>query len=54
MDIVYPPENQKLYDATKNQGVIVSEMRLGEAPQARHFPRRNRIISGLEIGRAHV
>ncbi len=50
VDIVYPPENQKLYDAIKNQGVIVSEMRLGEAPQARHFPRRNRIISGLARG----
>ena len=49
-DIVYPPENQKLYDAIRNQGVIVSEMRLGEAPQARHFPRRNRIISGLSRG----
>jgi DNA processing protein len=39
VDIVYPPENDKLYAAIKNQGVIVSEMRLGEAPQARHFPR---------------
>jgi DNA processing protein len=47
VDIVYPPENEKLYAAILNQGVIVSEMRLGEAPQARHFPRRNRIISGL-------
>ncbi|MFO1249474.1 MAG: DNA-processing protein DprA, partial [Alphaproteobacteria bacterium] len=50
VDVVYPPENQKLYDTIKNQGVIVSEMRLGEAPQARHFPRRNRIISGLSRG----
>jgi DNA processing protein len=46
----HPPENEKLYAAIKNQGVIVSEMRLGEAPQARHFPRRNRIISGLARG----
>jgi DNA processing protein len=50
VDVIYPPENEKLYAAIKNQGVIVSEMRLGEAPQARHFPRRNRIISGLARG----
>jgi len=50
VDIIYPPENEKLYAAIRNQGVIVSEMRLGEAPQARHFPRRNRIISGLARG----
>jgi DNA processing protein len=50
VDIIYPPENEKLYAAIQNQGVILSEMRLGEAPQARHFPRRNRIISGLSRG----
>ena len=50
VDIVYPPENQKLYDSIRAQGAIISEMRLGEAPQARHFPRRNRLISGLSRG----
>jgi DNA processing protein len=50
VDIIYPPENEKLYGEIRNRGVIVSEMRLGEAPQARHFPRRNRIISGLARG----
>ena len=50
VDVIYPPENEKLYAAIKNQGVVLSEMRLGEAPQARHFPRRNRIISGLSRG----
>jgi DNA processing protein len=50
IDIVYPPENQVLYDAIRERGLIVSEMRLGEAPQARHFPRRNRLISGLARG----
>ena len=50
VDIVYPPENQALYDAIRERGVIVSEMRLGEAPQARHFPRRNRLISELSRG----
>lgn len=50
IDIVYPPENQNLYDRIRAEGVIVSEMPLGQAPQARHFPRRNRIISGLSRG----
>jgi DNA processing protein len=50
VDIIYPPENDNLYAAIRNQGAIVSEMRLGEAPQARNFPRRNRIISGLARG----
>ena len=50
VDIIYPPENEKLYGAIRDRGVILSEMRLGEAPQARHFPRRNRIISGLARG----
>ena len=52
MNMVYPPENEKLYAAIKSQGVILSEMRLGEAPQARHFPRRNRIISGMAASNA--
>ncbi len=50
VDVIYPPENQKLYDAIRAEGAVISEMRLGEAPQARHFPRRNRLISGLARG----
>ena len=50
VDVIYPPENDRLYAAIKNQGLILSEMRLNEAPQARHFPRRNRIISGFARG----
>jgi DNA processing protein len=50
LDVVYPPENQALYDAIAKQGAIMSEMPLGMAPQARHFPRRNRLISGLSRG----
>jgi DNA processing protein len=49
-DIVYPPENQALYDEILERGAIISEMPLGTRPQARHFPRRNRIISGLSRG----
>ena len=50
VDIVYPPENQGLYERIREQGAIVSEMPFGERPQARHFPRRNRLISGLARG----
>jgi DNA processing protein len=50
IDIVYPPEHQALYDELRQRGAIVSEMPLGMAPLSRHFPRRNRLISGLARG----
>src|SRR6185295_9727343 len=50
VDNIYPPENAALYERIRAQGCIVSEMPLGQAPQARHFPRRTRIISGLSRG----
>lgn len=49
-DVVYPRENAALYGGLRDQGLIVSEMPPGTQPQARHFPRRNRIISGLSDG----
>ena len=49
-DIVYPEENRGLYDALCERGAIVAELPLGTEPQARHFPRRNRIISGMARG----
>jgi DNA processing protein len=50
VDIIYPPENADLYGRLKSDGAVVSEMPLGEQPQARHFPRRNRIVSGMARG----
>ncbi len=50
IDYVYPPENAKLYERLRGEAVIISEMPVGLVPQARHFPRRNRIISGVARG----
>ncbi|OAN54688.1 DNA processing protein DprA [Paramagnetospirillum marisnigri] len=49
-DVVYPPENRELWQAVVDTGAVVSEMPPGTQPQASHFPRRNRIISGLSLG----
>ena len=49
-DVVYPPENTALHERIRSEGTIVSEMPLGQTPQARHFPRRNRLISGMARG----
>lgn len=50
VDDCYPAENARLYDEIAQQGVIVSEQPMGLRPQARHFPRRNRLVSGLSRG----
>jgi DNA processing protein len=50
VDVVYPQENRGLYDALVRQGAVIAELPLGTEPQARHFPRRNRIISGMALG----
>ena len=47
VDVVYPAENTELALSIKDQGVRVSEQPMGLQPMARHFPSRNRIISGL-------
>jgi len=49
VDVVYPEENRGLHEALARQGAIVAELPLGTEPQARHFPRRNRIISGMAL-----
>ena len=50
VDVVYPPENEALYARIIESGAVISEMLPGLKPQARHFPRRNRIVSGLSLG----
>ena len=50
VDVIYPRENAELYAQIREKGLLVSEMPVGLQPQARHFPRRNRIISGLSRG----
>ena len=47
VDVIYPKENAKLTEDIGNCGLRISEIAMGTTPQARHFPRRNRIISGL-------
>ncbi|MCX7567607.1 DNA-processing protein DprA [Sulfitobacter sp. F26169L] len=47
VDIMYPAENTALAQDIAKQGLRLSEQPIGLQPTARHFPRRNRIISGL-------
>ena len=50
VDIVYPRENTALHQSIRESGVVVSEQPLGLNPTARHFPIRNRLVSGLSLG----
>jgi len=49
-DVIYPPENVKLYKQIMDNGCIISEFPLSTQPKGGFFPRRNRIISGLSAG----
>ena len=50
IDRTYPPEHERLRRQIEERGAIVSEVAMGVPPHSHHFPRRNRIISGLSLG----
>lgn len=50
LDIIYPPNNEKLYKEVEKNGLLVSEYPLGTHPMPFTFPQRNRIIVGLSKG----
>lgn len=54
IDMVYPAGSAKLYECIPDSGLLVSEYPPGTTNDGRHFPVRNRIISGLSLGVAAV
>lgn len=47
---LYPARHRQLAERIKHSGALVSEFRPDTKPRAEHFPRRNRIVSGLSLG----
>lgn len=50
IDVTYPAKHRQLAEQIIAQGALVSEFPLGTPPMPAHFPRRNRLISGLSLG----
>ena len=50
VDVIYPEENAALQEDIRQRGALLSELPPGTRPTARHFPPRNRLISGLSLG----
>lgn len=50
IDRIYPREHRSLFDEIAERGAVLSEFPMGAAPEAHHFPQRNRIIGGLSVG----
>jgi DNA processing protein len=50
VDVIYPKSNRHVYEQICDKGCIISEFPLKSPPRRQHFPRRNRIITGLSLG----
>ncbi len=47
---IYPIENKQLADIIAEKGAVISEFPMLATPDRQHFPRRNRIVSGMSLG----
>jgi DNA processing protein len=50
LDTIYPAAHRQLAHSIAEKGALVTEFPIGTPPLSSHFPRRNRIISGLSVG----
>ena len=50
IDVIYPFENRNIYKEIAENGLIISEYKMGTRPNAYQFPERNRLISGVSQG----
>jgi len=50
IDCIYPKENAALQQQISEQGLLIAESPPGVAPKSQHFPRRNRLVSGISLG----
>ncbi len=50
VDVMYPKENRKLFEAVEKCGALISEFPLGTHPAPENFPIRNRIVAGMSLG----
>ena len=50
IDTAYPSRHRRLAHEIASAGAVLSELPIGTAPEAYHFPRRNRLVAGLSLG----